>query len=184
MSNYNLNPNNFSLVEGMTTSPEQQTQQRLEQISNDLNSSSKLSVTQLESDRDYLENKISILNAKLQKGGSTDDVQQAHQELQNTKSQLMQIIDNQLATVASINKGTSSLSATSSQLQDGITSAEATNKMLNMNIKQLQQNVATRQRMLQVTEDSNVYKMKVIYTLLAIILCIIVLMLALYSSTK
>ena len=53
------------------------------------------------------------------------------------------------------------------------------NKRIMQELGNLDNNTHTRRRMLQLSQDKNVYKMKVIYTLVAVILCIIILMLAL-----
>ena len=97
---------------------------------------------------------------------------------------ISEIIDAQVSASKQLNSANQTLSQNTLAANNKIQTLIDENNKIQQHIGQIGGNVATRKRMLQLTEDSNVYKMKVIYSLLAIILCIIIIMLAVYSTTK
>ena len=86
--------------------------------------------------------------------------------------------------VNKLDTSNASLAASNVSTDATISKLEAQNERIKQELGNLDNNTHTRRRMLQLSQDKNIYKMKVIYTLVAVILCIIILMLALYSSTK
>ena len=162
----------------------------LSQINDDLAQNSKVSLADLENDQYTLQQRLSEIQSKIDsiKSGETSasasEVSNIYQNLQKTMASLSNSIDQQISLGKTLDNQNTNLMSSNMELDSQISTLEQQNSRIKQELSSLGNNTITRQRMLQLSQDKNVYKMKVIYTLVAIILCVIILMLALYSSTK
>ena len=160
----------------------------LSQVSDNLASNSNATLADLQNDEYTLkqtltdvQNKINALKGN--KNASATEVTSLYDRLQKLMANLSQNIDSQVQLSQQLDKNNADLTASNLKTDSQINSLEEQNRRIQQELGNLNNNTYTRQRMLQLSQDKNIYKMKVIYTLVAIILSIIILMLALYSST-
>jgi hypothetical protein len=178
-----INPlayNSAPVVEHLTEVP-------LSQVSDNLASNSNATLTDLQNDQYTLQQKLTSIQNKIDalKGStSTSEVTSLYDNLQKIMSTISHNIDAQVKISKQLDSTNNSLIASNLSTDTAIDNLESQNKRIRQELGHLGNNTHTRRRMLQLSQDKNVYKMKVIYTLVAVILCIIILMLALYSSTK
>lgn len=180
-----INPlayNSAPIVEHLTEVP-------LSQVSDNLASNSNATLTDLQNDQYTLQQKLTAIQNKINalkgdKSASTSEVTSLYDNLQKIMSTISQNIDSQINLSNKLDTSNASLAASNVSTDATISKLEAQNERIKQELGNLDNNTHTRRRMLQLSQDKNIYKMKVIYTLVAVILCIIILMLALYSSTK
>ena len=160
----------------------------LSQVSDNLASNSNATLTDLQNDQYTLQQKLTAIQNKINalKGGdtSTGEVTSLYDNLQKIMSTLSHNIDSQISVSKTLDTKNASLTSSNLTTDQQINNLQQQNERIRQELGNLDNNTHTRRRMLQLSQDKNIYKMKVIYTLVAVILCIIILMLALYSSTK
>ena len=94
--------------------------------------------------------------------------------LQKIMSTLSHNIDSQISISKTLDTKNASLTSSNLTTDQQINNLQQQNERIRQELGNLDNNTHTRRRMLQLSQDKNVYKMKVIYTLVAVILCIII----------
>ena len=94
----------------------------------------------------------------------------------------LKAIQNKLSTFnAKIDAHTKETGDAIQTYQSVLSNNEKLFKQYNENIKQKRDLIATRDRMLQLSQERNIYKKKMIYVLLSIIIALVVMVIAIYS---
>lgn len=97
-----------------------------------------------------------------------------YQKLMNIQNKLFKIN-------AKIDKHTKETEDTIQNYQKALSNNEMLFRKYNNDIRKKKELVATRDRMLQLSQERNVYKQKMIYVLLSIIITLVVIVIAIYS---
>ena len=83
-----------------------------------------------------------------------------------------------------ISQSTDSIQQETNDLQNSLDDSEELFKRYNKDIKKKMNLVATRDRMLQLSQDRNVYKKKIIYVLFSVLIAIFITIIAFYKLQK
>jgi len=97
-----------------------------------------------------------------------------YQKLMNIQNKLLKIN-------AKINNHTKETGDTIQNYQKALSNNEMLFQKYNSDIRKKKELVATRDRMLQLSQERNIYKQKMIYVLLSIIITLVVIVIAIYS---
>lgn len=146
------------------------------------------STEQLSSDVTYLQDMLTKIKDRLTnlRGGSGKDNQQQIVALTEAQESISSALEDRISKLQDQIRNTYTTAQAQSQMlgdvSDDITQKQEMATHQAMTIEQKQALMNTRNRMLELSMEKNIYKRKVIYTILALILAVIVLLVAGYVT--